>query len=339
MYMNELEPKNESSASSPLEAPVRSPRTIRPVEAIAIAAVGVFIIAALFDVDIAVARRPTFERLFGGGQTASPIPPAVPTAAASATPTDADLTASVLPTAGIVIPVTWGDTGKRLADSGALDVEKFRELTTQRGGMPADVDAILNGTAREPVRMTEENASAFLNFLWALGLANENRILTEGPMSDPQYGGAGGFASTGGWPLAKGDAMAHYAKHRLIPLTPDQQTLVERVSKGIYRPCCGNSVYFPDCNHGMAMLGLLEIMAAQGVSEKEMYRVALQANAYWFPPTYLTLAKYYATQGTTWDRVDPKVVLGAEYSSSSGFQRILSQVEPPTSRGGGGCGA
>ena len=30
-----------------------------------------------------------------------------------------------------------------------------------------------------------------------------------------------------------------------------------KIAKGIYRPCCNNSTYFPDCNHGMAMLGLL----------------------------------------------------------------------------------
>ena len=59
--------------------------------------------------------------------------------------------------------------------------------------------------------------------------------------------------------------MNHYSMHRFIVLTPEQQALVEKVSKGIYRPCCGNSVYFPDCNHGMAMLGLLELMASQGV--------------------------------------------------------------------------
>ena len=65
--------------------------------------------------------------------------------------------------------------------------------------------------------------------------------------------------------MAKGDAMEHYSKHALIALTAEEQDLVNRVSLNIYRPCCNNPTYFPDCNHGMAMLGLLELMAAQGL--------------------------------------------------------------------------
>jgi hypothetical protein len=47
----------------------------------------------------------------------------------------------------------------------------------------------------------------------------------------------------------------------LIPLTAEQQALVEEVAAEIYRPCCNNSTLFPDCNHGMAMLGFLELLA------------------------------------------------------------------------------
>ena len=157
-------------------------------------------------------------------------------------------------------------------------------------------------------------------------------------MSDKKYGGAGGFASTGGWTLARGDAMSHYSKHRFIVLTPEQQTLVEKVSKGIYRPCCGNSTYFPDCNHGMAMLGLLELMASQGVSEDEMYKSALVVNSYWFPDTYITIAKFLKSQGKNWESVDPKEILGFDYSSGAGFQKVKSKVENTGFKGGGSCG-
>lgn len=156
---------------------------------------------------------------------------------------------------------------------------------------------------------------------------------------DPQYGGAGRFASTGGWTLAKDDAMNHYSKHKFVTLTYEQQKLVEQVSKNIYRPCCGNSTHFPDCNHGMAMLGFLEILASQGVGEKEMYSAALALNSYWFPDTYLTIAKYLSTKGTSWKDADPKGILAADFSSASGYQKILTEVTPPERRGGGrGCG-
>src|SRR3989344_1353776 len=97
-------------------------------------------------------------------------------------------------------------------------------------------------------------AGYLLNLLWAFGLANKNPILEDASeMMNPGYGGAGNFASTGGWTVAKGNAMGHYNMYALVTLSPEQQALVDRVSRNIYRPCCGNSTHFPDCNHGMAM--------------------------------------------------------------------------------------
>ena len=157
-------------------------------------------------------------------------------------------------------------------------------------------------------------------------------------MTDQRYGGADKFASTGGWTLAKGNSMDHYSKHDFIVLTSEQQAVVERVSKNIYRPCCGNSTYFPDCNHGMAMLGLLELMASQDISEKDMYKYALQVNSLWFPDTYLNIAKYLKIKKIDWDKTDSKEILGANFSSASGYRQVLSQIQPETKQGGGSCG-
>ena len=88
----------------------------------------------------------------------------------------------------------------------------------------------------------------------------------------------------------------------------------------------------------MAMLGLLELMASQGVSESDMYRVALIVNSYWFPDTYLTIAKYFQNRGIDWKNVDPKEILSSAYSSASGYQQVLSEVEPIQPQSGGGCG-
>ena len=87
------------------------------------------------------------------------------------------------------------------------------------------------------------------------------------------------------------------------------------------------------------MLGFLELMASQGVSEEEMYKAALQVNAYWFPETYITIAEYLTSQGSDWSKADPKEILGEKYSSSSGYSQIRSQVSSPVQkRGGGSCG-
>ena len=125
-----------------------------------------------------------------------------------------------------------------------------------------------------------------LNLLWAFGLANKNRVLEEGPMMDPRYGGAERFASTGGWTAGTGDPMSHYSRHSFVTLTAEEQALAEKVAKDTFRPCCKNSAYFPDCNHGMAMLGLLEILAADGADEATLYAAALKANQQWFPEAY-----------------------------------------------------
>ena len=133
--------------------------------------------------------------------------------------------------------------------------------------------------------------------------------------------------------------MDHYSRHRFITLTPEQQALVEKVSKGIYRPCCGNSTHFPDCNHGMAMLGFLELMASQGVSEQDMWRAALTLNSYWFPNNYLTIASYMKNKGVDWKDVNPQEILGVDYSSSRGYAKIAAQVVAPKKQSGGsGCG-
>lgn len=242
--------------------------------------------------------------------------------------------------------VRWGNLGAKMVEAGVIDAQEFERLYTSRGGLSeADLGLLYGGDG--DLAITQENAGVALNLLWAFGLANKNRILTEGPMMT--YSGAhspaealaqaGNFASTGGWTLAKGSAMDHYSMHEFVTLTPDEQALVEKVTKNIYRPCCGNSAYFPDCNHGMAMLGLMELMAAQGATEAEMYQAALEANTLWFPDTYAAIKTLFGNRGIDWNTVDPKEIVGVEYSSASGFQKVLLQIEPQQLKGGGSCGA
>ena len=244
----------------------------------------------------------------------------------------------VIPASGVVLPVTWGDLGKQMVQAGVIDEAQFAALYANRGGLPQDMKALLDSSGNEQVVMTSGNSGIILNLLWALGLGNKNPILENGPMQDPRYGGAGNFASTGGWTLAQGKTMTHYGMHQFVTLTSEQQALVESVAKNIYRPCCGNSVYFPDCNHGMAMLGLLELMASQGATETQMYKTALAVNSYWFPDTYLTIAQYLQNKGIDWKAVNPKDVLGGAFSSAQGYAQIVAQTQPAQGKQSGGCG-
>jgi len=243
----------------------------------------------------------------------------------------------IFPQDEVVLPIEWRDLGKKMVDTGVIDKDKFESIYVNRGGIDTDSQKLLYGENNGKLKINSENASFILNLFWGLGLANKNIILEE-EMTDPRYGGqAGNFASTGGWTISKGNPMDHYNNHQFVILTKEQQNLVDKVAKNIYRPCCGNSTHFPDCNHGMAMLGLLELMASQDVNETEMYKVALQVNSYWFPETYLTIAQYLNNKGIKWKDIDPKEILGVNYSSAQGYQRIASQVVEPQSQGGGGC--
>lgn len=245
----------------------------------------------------------------------------------------------VIPSEGIILPVVWGDLGVKLAQAGAIDAEKFSAMYEERGAFTNEYKELLAGKNNGRITITRENAGYLLNLLWALGLAEKSPILEKGEMSDPAYGGAQNFASTGGWSMAVGDAMDHYSRYSFFELTPEEWARVDKVSRGIYRPCCGNSTHFPDCNHGMAMLGLLELMASQGVSEEEMWRAALAVNSYWFTDTYLTIASYMETQGVDWSDVSPQEILGKEYSSASGYAQIAARATPLQRKGGsGGCG-
>ena len=233
------------------------------------------------------------------------------------------------------LPVIWNNLGRQLVEAGVIDGERFKKLYIGE----EEYDKLLNSNNLGKLEITRENAGLLLNLFWALGLANKNEILEKGEMANPKYGGAGNFASTGGWTIAQGNAMEHYSRHKFFDLTPEQQTLVDKVSKGIYRPCCGNSTHFPDCNHGMAMLGLLELMASQGVSEQDMWKTALTVNSYWFPDTYLTIASYMKNKGVEWKNVNPQEILGVNYSSAQGYARIAAEVtQPQQQRGGSSCG-
>ncbi|KKT81744.1 MAG: hypothetical protein UW78_C0006G0109 [Candidatus Azambacteria bacterium GW2011_GWA1_44_9] len=246
---------------------------------------------------------------------------------------------AVLPSGGVELPVIWGDLGSKLVSTGTIDADKFIAIYDQRGAFTEEYRKLLLGQNEGKLTITNENAGYMLNLFWALGLASKNPILESGEMTDPSYGGAGNFASTGGWTIAQGSAMDHYSRHKFFDLTSEQQDLVDKVSRGIYRPCCGNSTHFPDCNHGMAMLGFLELMASQGASEQDMWKAALVVNSYWFPDTYLTIASYMKSKGIEWKDVNPQEMLGINYSSAQGYAKIATQVSrPPQQRSGNGCG-
>jgi hypothetical protein len=249
-----------------------------------------------------------------------------------------ELADKVIPVAGKTVLVEWGSMGQKLVQAGAIDMVKFKKIFPE---LTEEQRQVLEGDDLHQITFTAENIGFWTDVLWALGLTQESKVLSEGPMqqnatSTPLKN----YASTAGWTLGKKDAMALYNSGALIELTPEQDELVYQVASNIYRPCCGNSAAYPDCNHGMAVLGLLELMASQGAGEQEMYEAALAFNSYAFADTYINAVAYLIKQGRNWDEVEPKELLGANWSSGQGANFVAKSVGeiPGAPKRGGSCG-
>lgn len=257
-----------------------------------------------------------------------------------------NLFGEINPVAGFEIEVPYGNLGPKMVAMGVIDTDKFKSAYAKSNQpLTPEQEDILQKGSTEKIKITRENSYFLLNFFWAVGLANKSPILDDGDMM--QYGGkqgAGNFASTGGWTLSKSDAMNYYSKSLLIPLTKQQDDKVNLVASNIFRPCCNNSTAFPDCNHGMALLGVLQLMASNGASESQMYEAGKYFNAFWFPGNYYDLALYFNNkEGISFKDIDAKTLLSKDYSSASGWQSVKQWLvekglvqQPP--KQGGGCG-
>lgn len=289
--------------------------------------------ATMLRVLVAVALLATsFGAGFGAGyatwrQTPSEVVQVVVTATPGPIPTPAFLPTpdhhAALPTS-YTLPATFGNVGPQLIEAGAFAPDAFAAVYQSRGQpLTTAQQAILTEGSDEAITFDADSAYFLLNFLWALGLTNRNPILTEGMMVANSGGQIERYASTGGWTLATVPIADLYASTAIIELTAEQQALVEEVAAGVYRPCCNNHTAFPDCNHGMAMVGLLQLMAAQGAGADEMFEAAKYANAFWFPQQSQEIATLVkVTEGLDYADADARTMVSANYASGSGFAAI-----------------
>lgn len=250
--------------------------------------------------------------------------------------------AKVLPEDGFQSKIALGDSIVKLVENGVIDKEKFGAIYRDGGGLPTELKDVLTRPSNKPILLTRENANYYVNLLWPLGLANYMKSNKESPVNGDSLFN---FASTGGWNLGKEEnGGAYFNKFEIVTLTPEQEALVTKVAQNTYRPCCNNPTFFQDCNHGSALLGLLQLGASQGLSEDELYREALAFNSFWFPHNYVQTALYFkAVKNVSWSDVDPKLVMGGDYSSISGwYENVNKKVTElgilKQTQGGGSCG-
>jgi hypothetical protein len=289
------------------------------------------------------------------------------------------IVSQVLPPEGFKTKLVFGDIVKKMIDCGVIDLEKMKKLyngkipeyiqkliKTQTGNVypnnnriayPNDKpnnksfgqnsgkvfgqDSGNNIHPPEPIIINQETANYLLNLFWPLGLSNKTEFNKNIPFSEKNLPY---LASTGGWWLGKEEnGAAYFNKCEIIKLTKEQEDLVYKVAQNTFRPCCNNSTFAQDCNHGSALLGALELAASQGYNEDELYKLALQLNSFWFPQHYIETAIYFKVfENKDWQNVDPKLVMSARYSSISGWMqnvhKKVAELNLPQIQSGGGCG-
>ena len=271
---------------------------------------------------------PEVQPLGGGktvvGNSLSQIASSAPSARPTYGPAPAPATLLVTLPQSYTLPISYGELGPKLVGAGAIDLPAFIQLFTESGDpLSPEQQAIVRDGSDTPVTIDRGNAHFLLNFFWAVGLANRNSLLTNGALQQYGDGNVEQFASTGGWTLAAKPIKELVGAVPLIDLTEVQQKRLEAVAGAVYRPCCGNSTLFPDCNHGMAMLGMLELMAANNASEEQMFTAAKYLNTFWFPQQMAEVAAYFKlAQNLDYAAIDPRRMVGRDVSSGTGFRSV-----------------
>ncbi len=256
----------------------------------------------------------------------------------------ADITAEVTPPQGFQSKIALNDAVLKLVQNGVIDPAKFAALYSRNYGavLPPEIKTIFTEPQTQPILLTGENASIYVNLLWPIGLSNYMAANNSSPINGKSVSQ---YASTGGWTLGKANnGGVYFNKFDIVNLTPAQEALVVKVAQNSYRSCCNNSTFFQDCNHGSALLGLLALGASQGLTESELYHEAVAFNSFWFPQTYIETALYFkAVKNLDWNQVDPALIMSKDYSSASGWSANVDQKVQqlgllPQQSGGGSCG-
>ncbi len=227
------------------------------------------------------------------------------------------ITEQVVPEKGFVIDAKWGTAVKNMVDSGAIDQEKLASLLKTRYGqeMKPEWTRILEG-ADEKLEINAENSVFMMYVLWALAKHNDVPVIHNSRFASSFKNYDIGVGKTG------------YGDTKLLELTEEQHKLVERIAQNAYRPCCGQSTANPDCSHGYSALGLIELMAAQGFSEGEIFDAFVKFNSFWFPAAYIQNALYFKlAENKEWSEADKELVAGEQFSSLQGSYNVKKYLQ------------
>ena len=276
------------------------------------------------------------------------------------------LAAQVVPKTGYTLSFKWGDSVHKLVEAGALNPSNLSILLNNSKEPLTPVEkAILNGTYTGYVQFNSTNVEFVQLVLWSLGINNNNTIVNNGPIINasipyansinnnvtlkqklnqnvtPQWVASRYFASTGGYgPIGK----LQLGMLNILSISPSEQIIADYTAENSYRPCCNNPTAFPDCNHGAAALGLIELLASQGANQSQIFTAVKYFNQYQFPQQYSEIAAYFDSHGKNYSQVSSNEVMGYNFSSLSGYENahqylIKNGILAPPSGSSASCGA
>ncbi len=225
--------------------------------------------------------------------------------------------AQVLPDEGFTLKATWGDAVSNMVEAGVLDPARLETILKQgyKQDMKPEWNAILKGEDAE-LSIDSENSVFMMYVLWTLAKHNNVSLIHESAFAQ----------SFEGYDIGVG--RAGYGDTLIINLTEEQLALARSIAQNSYRPCCGQSAANPDCSHGFAALGLIELMISQGFTENEIYGAFVKVNSFWFPSTYIQDAMYFKeAEGLEWKDVDRKLVAGPAFSSIQGAAQVKNYLQ------------
>jgi hypothetical protein len=227
--------------------------------------------------------------------------------------------ADVLPEEGFTINAVWGDNVANMVGAGVLDPVKLENILTSRYGqqMKPEWRGLLEApSSNEKLKIDAENSVFMMYLLWTFAKHNDVPIIHNSRFA----------SSFKNYDIGVG--RAGYGDVKLLELTPAQLAVADKVAQNSYRPCCGQSAANPDCSHGYSALGLMELMASQGYTEKEIFDAFVKFNSFWFPSTYIQNALYFElVEGKSWSEADKELVAGQQFSSLSGSYQVKKKLE------------
>jgi hypothetical protein len=155
----------------------------------------------------------------------------------------ATLAAQVELPASYPLPVGFGQLGPRLVAAGVIDPKAFAAaLAVGDHPITPEQQALIEQGSDSPVVLEAGNAQFVLNFLWAVGLANQNPILLQGRMQEDGSEQVLRYASTAGWTLAAKPIAEVYAALPLTTLRSVFQVAREQVEAEKVPAACSGQV-------------------------------------------------------------------------------------------------